>query len=396
VVVEISRQTRRRFVLGCRGLWPGRRTTGIVGTRKALRQLEAVQVDPLNVLARSHELTIHSRVHNFRSEHLDTLMYKKREFFDYGGTVRIVPMSELPYLRSSMAAVPLEKRWSGFAAGHKDLIVQVLQRLRDEGPLGARDFAGTKSTRTGFRSTKDSSRVLYYLWLTGELMTYSRRNFERIYALRSQVAPTEFDYAAPADESNAYLARKLCRQAALFTERWWSARFRADVDKRELFAGIVESGYLTQIRIDTDRSMHYIPTEWLGLLEQVDTGKVPTAWQPTGPDTRQEVVFLAPLDDLTKRTTELFDFEYLWEVYKPSGKRRWGYYTMPVLYGDELVARIDPRMERAARTLHINGLWFESDVLAHDADFNNALDAGLNRLAQFSGADRVVQPARYQ
>lgn len=178
------------------------------------------------------------------------------------------------------------------------------------------------------------------------------------------------------------LPRKLCRQAALFTERWWRARCRADVDKRELFARMVESGYLT--RLSVEAATHYVPTEWLPLLEQVEMGKVPRVWRPTGPDTRQEVVFLAPLDDVTKRTAELFDFEYLWEVYKPAAKRRWGYYTMPVLYSDELVARIDPRVDRAARVLHINGLWYENNA----PDFPAALDAGLTRLARFAGADR--------
>jgi hypothetical protein len=287
-----------------------------------------------------------------------------------------------------MAAVPKEKRWSGFAAGHKELIGQVLQRLRDEGPLAARDFAGTKIATSSFRSTKDTSRVLYYLWLTGELMTYGRRrNFERIYALAGQVVPAEFDYTAPAAESDAFRARKLCRQAALFSERWWHARFRGSGDKKEVFAEMVESGYLTQVRVEADRAMHYLPTEWLGLLE-----RAPNAWRSSGPETLREVVFLAPLDDLTKRARELFDFEYLWEVYKPAAKRRWGYYTMPILYGDELVARIDPRVDRDTGALDINGLWFEDDGLAHDKDFSSALNAGLNRLAKFAGAERFGQP----
>lgn len=346
--------------------------------------MEYVQVDPLNPVARSHELVLHSRVHDFRPDYLDTLLYEKREFFDYGGNLRIVPMDELPYLRTAMAAVPYEKRWSGFQAANNGLIKQVMQRLRDKGPLTARDFTSTKGTTArGFRSSKETSRVLYYLWLTGELMTYARRsNFERVYAIRSQVAPAQFDYAAPAAEAHSYLARKLCRQAAIFTERWWSARFRVDVDKRALFAGIVESGYLTPIKVEGERATHYVPTEWLPLLEQVDTGAVPKAWRQTGPDTQQEVVFLAPLDDITKRSMELFDFEYLWEVYKPAAKRRWGYYTIPVLYGDELVARVDPKID--GNTLRINGLWVEEDA----PEFGAALDTGLTRLAQFAGADR--------
>lgn len=96
MVLEVSRQTRRRFVLGCQGLWPGRRFGGLAGTLAALRLVEAVQVDPLNVVARSQDLVLHSRVADYRPSYLDTLLYRDRAFFDYGGVVRILPMSELP------------------------------------------------------------------------------------------------------------------------------------------------------------------------------------------------------------------------------------------------------------------------------------------------------------
>src|SRR5882757_4977077 len=160
----VSQRTRRRFVLGCQGLWPGRRATGLAGARQTLRRIEAVQVDPLNVAGRSHDLVLHARVADYRPEHLDALLYKKREFFDYGGCVRIRPMDELPYVRASMGWVHTDKRWAPFAIEHKALIAQVLQRLRDDGPLSARDFPG-ESKGGSFRSSKDGSRALYYLWL---------------------------------------------------------------------------------------------------------------------------------------------------------------------------------------------------------------------------------------
>jgi uncharacterized protein YcaQ len=285
--------------------------------------------------------------------------------------------------------VHTDKRWAPFAIEHKTLIAQVLQRLRDDGPLAARDFPGESKGGT-FRSSKDSSRALYYLWLAGELMTYGRRNFERLYAPRADVAPPAYDYVAAEADATAHSARKAARWAGLFTARAWQIHSRASrQDGVTILANLVNSGYLTKVTVEGDRAMHYVPTDRLPLLEQVEMDKVPARWRPTGPDTTQETTFLAPLDDVTRRAGALFGFEYLWEVYKPAEKRRWGYYKMPVLYGDKLVARIDPKVHRATKTLEIKGLWLEEAATSRDAFFIDALGAGLARLARYVGADRL-------
>jgi uncharacterized protein YcaQ len=103
------------------------------------------------------------------------------------------------------------------------------------------------------------------------------------------------------------------------------------------------------------------------------------------------VTFLAPLEIVSARgrAKQLFNFEYIWEVYKPLELRRWGYYTLPVLYGDNLVARIDPKMDRKTGTLEIKGFWLEDDASAADPDFADALGKGLARFASFVKARQV-------
>src|ERR1039457_817 len=109
--LSVSRRTHRRYVLGRQGLWPGRRWVGQDGVRRALLDAEAIQVDPLNVIARSHELALSARVQGFSPAQLNTLLYTKREFFDYGGTVFIWPMRELPFWRTVMERRTTEPRW---------------------------------------------------------------------------------------------------------------------------------------------------------------------------------------------------------------------------------------------------------------------------------------------
>ena len=124
-IPRISKEVARRYVLGRQGLWPGRRWTEKDGTAQALRYIECVQMNPLNVIARSHDLALWGRVVNYQPDHLETLMYRDRQFFDYGSHQHIYPMSELPYWRVVMPRKGKEARWANFAKQHRALLEEV-------------------------------------------------------------------------------------------------------------------------------------------------------------------------------------------------------------------------------------------------------------------------------
>ena len=126
-------------------------------------------------------------------------------------------------------------------------------------------------------------------------------------------------------------------------------------------------------------------------MKSLENGKVPKSWKPKETTTLEEVTFLASLDIVSARgrAKKLFDFDYVWEVYVPAHKRRWGYYVLPILYGDDLVARLDPKLDRTTMTLDIKGFWHEDDAPVKDVDFANALARGLIRFAKFVGAKRI-------
>lgn len=115
------------------------------------------------------------------------------------------------------------------------------------------------------------------------------------------------------------------------------------------------------------------------------------AWAPLETSTTEEVVFLAPLDHVSARgrAKVLFGFDYVWEVYKPEHQRKYGYYTLPVLWGDRLVARFDSKLDRAANTFVILGLWLEDEAFGKDEAFANALACGLARFVTFLGANKI-------
>ncbi|MYE11161.1 MAG: winged helix-turn-helix domain-containing protein [Gammaproteobacteria bacterium] len=392
----VSVRTVRRFILGCQGLWPGRRSAGRPGTRQALHQSGLVQVDPLNVVARSHDLALHARVWDYRPEHLDHVLYTSREFFDYGGTLYVLPMGELPYWRVHMARRAAEPKSRAFAADYMQLLTALREDISSRGAVASRDYAGPRR-RSRFRSDKATARALRHLWLTGELMTYGRRGFERLYALRGDVAPVDVQHAATPDEADDFFARKALALLGLATAPDWARRFRhlarrrADPDgERRRLDDLLTSGTAVRTQVG-DGTALYLLGERAKELEAVERGSVPRAWRTPRADTLTEATFLPPLEFVTARgrAAQWFDFDYVWEVYKPATERRWGYYVMPIMYGDRLVGRADLRMDRAARTLIVPHLWLERAATARDADFVRALGLGLRRLAEWAGGDDV-------
>ena len=392
----VSAQTARRFILGCQGLWPGRRSAGRPGTRRALHQSDLIQIDPLNVVGRSHDLALHARVWDYRPEHLDHLLYTRREFFDYGGTLYVLPMSELPYWSVHMARRAAEKASCDFASEHKQLLETLREDVSSRGPVASRDYA-SQGRRGTFRSGKDTARALRHLWLTGELMTYGRRGFERLYALRCDVAPVDALHDVTADEADDFFARKALSLLGLATARDWAQRFRHIAFRRSDPEGerhrlneLLKSGAAVRTQIG-DGSVHYLLRDRFRLLETVQSGSVPKVWRTSGQDTLTEATFLPPLEFVTARgrAAKWFEFDYVWEVYKPASKRRWGYYVMPILHGDQLVGRADLRIDKAARTLIVSHLWLECFACARDADLVRAIGLGLRRLTEWAGGDYV-------
>ena len=126
-------------------------------------------------------------------------------------------------------------------------------------------------------------------------------------------------------------------------------------------------------------------------LADLLAGRTPSRWPTARADHRGGGKFLAPLDPVSARgrATSLFGFEYIWEIYKPVERRRWGAYTLPVLWGDRLVARFDARMDRPTATLVVNGVWLEEESLAKDEGFVEAFGRGMDRLARFLEAGRI-------
>ena len=395
--LSITPTTARRYILGRQGLWPGRRWQGLNGTAQALLTTEAVQIDPLVVVARNHDLILHSRVVDYQPEYLDRLLYHDRAFFDYGGTVFIYPMHELPYWRVVMQRKGKEPRWSNFAQQNPALLREVQAELRKRGPLGNRDFDG-RAHGDNYRSGKDTGLAMYYLWLTGELMTHHRSKFERVFDFRRNIAPPHVNRKATIAQAEDYFARKALAFKGLSTAKGWADSWSGFIERRvsrdeaqQRLNKLRAKGEVLTVNVEGWKESLVTLAADAPLLTALEANEIPDSWRPLDTTTSEEAVFLAPLDIVSARgrAKVVFGFDYVWEVYKPMEQRRWGYYTLPILYGDRLVARFDPKLDRTTNTLVINGLWLEESSLAEDAAFIDALACGLKRFMRLLNAERI-------
>jgi uncharacterized protein YcaQ len=395
-MVTIDIQTARRFILGKQGLWPGRRWRGPEGTEQAMQAMEYLQLDPLQIIARSQDITLHSRVLNYTPSLWEEPTYQQRKFFDWGGWLAVRPMDELPYWRVVMRRERDNgSRLSAMARDHADTIVEMRKVLSERGTISNRDFEMKKRKRTqSYRGRKDSALALYYLWRTGEVMTHHRENFERVYALTEAVAPVDLIRESDEDEAKHYLIKKDISFSGLSRASRVSDRFHSSVPfdhGKQALEAMLADGEIIEVQVEGWKALHYALGSDIKTLLELSAGGVPEAWSPLGTTTTEEVVFLAPLDPVSARgrAKVLFGFDYIWEVYKPEHERKFGYYTLPILWGDRLVARFDSRLDRTTNTFVILGLWLENDELGNDETFAEALAGGFARFKIFLGANRL-------
>ena len=396
----IDIKTARRYILGKQGLWPGRRWQGPAGTEQGLREIEYLQLDPLQIIARSHDIQMYSRVLDYAPGMWEDAAYEQRGFFDWGGWLSTRPMDELPYWLAVMRRERDGHTDSGqriitMGREHAGAIEEMRDILRERGTVSNRDFSMAKRKRTNsYRGRKDSSVALYYMWRTGEVMTHHRENFERVYALTEEVAPAHLLNQSGDGEVDCFLFQKEISFGGLSRLQRTADAYGRGVpfsNKEKQLKALLAGGQIIEVKIDGWRGVHYALAADAGLLDDLSAGRVPEAWTPLGTTTTEEVTFLAPLDPVSARgrAKVVFDFDYVWEVYKPEHQRRYGYYTLPVLWGDRLVARFDSKLDRSTGTFIILGFWLEDGALAGNQDFSEALARGFKRFQTFLGADRI-------
>lgn len=377
----------RRLALAAQGLTgaptPSANGAGPAATatlRAVLRRLGAIQIDSINVVARSHELVLAARAGAHDPAAFERLVYRRRAGFEYWGhAASFLPIETFRLFLPRMARMAVQTRgwWADTRRKHHHLYDLVLERIRADGPLTASDFREPGARRRGtWWDWAPAKHVLEDLFDQGVLLVYDRVRFERRYDLAERVLPAAVDLSEPsAGEAAVELTLLAARALGVATAADLADYFRLPPDEAK--AGLAESlasGLLQEVRVqDWHKPAYLLP----------GTPLPRRALHPP--------VLLSPFDSLIwsrQRTERLFGFDYRLEIYVPAAKRQHGYYTMVVLAGGRPIARVDPKHDRATGRLLLRNLVIE-DGVDHGEAVQATTDAA-RRLAGYLGTSEVA------
>ncbi len=377
---RLSASEARRLALAAQG-FADPRPEGEPGgwdLRRVLRHVGLLQIDSVNVLERAHYLPAFSRLGPYPHELLDRLSHRApRRLFEYWGhEASLLPVDLHPLLRWRMQRAG-DDAWGGMrriAEEQPQLIAEVLEQVRVRGPIAASELTAERPRRSGpWWDWSDSKRALEWLFWSGQVTCARRRRFERLYDLPERVLPKTV-LAAPTP-SVADAQRELVRIAAgclgVAAERDLRDYFRLPAAESKLrVAELTEAGELLEVEVEGwGRTQGYLAA----------SARIPRRLDAAA--------LIGPFDSLIwerSRVERIFDFAFKLEIYVPAPKRRYGYYVLPFLLGDRLVARVDLKADRAEGVLRLRATHLEDDAPAETLD---ALHAELELVASWLGHD---------
>jgi len=378
---ELSRAQARRIALAAQG-FADPRPRGVPDVRllrRVLGRVGLLQIDSVNVLVRAHYLPLFSRLGPYPVAMLDRASSQApRELFEYWAhEASLVPVGTQPYLRWRMQRA--DEAWGGMrsiAAQQPELVARVLAEVRERGPLTAADIEHNAPRPTGNWgwNWSEAKRALEYLFWAGDVTSAGRSGFQRRYDIPERVLPPEVLATPTPDIAAAHreLVRIAARAHGVATERCLRDYFRTGpVDTRQAIAELVESGELVPTAIEGWSRPAYLHRD----------ARIPRRVRARA--------LISPFDSLIferTRTEQIFGFRYRIEIYTPPPKRVFGYYVLAFLLGDELVARVDLKADRAARVLRVQSAHAEIGAPSHTAE---ELAAELRQLADWLGLERI-------
>ena len=351
--------------------------------RSIIRQMHLLQIDTINVIARSPYLVLWSRLGDYKSRWLEDLLAEGALFEYWSHAACFLPIEEYPLYRH------LHNSWLGGRARqwldeHGMVVETVLNHVRTYGETRSSDFERTDGQKTNWFNWKEEKIALEYLFYAGELMVRKRHNFQRIYDLRERVF-ADFDKlpdVSPAEAHDQFVLNTV--HALGVTKAEWIADYfrlyKADVNAA--LKRLEKQSRLMTVEVEGWQAPGYIHPDNRKRVEAAAKGKIP----------HSKTTFLSPFDPLVwdrKRALELFNFDYKIEVYTPAPKRKYGYFSLPILYNNALIGRLDPKAYRKEGIFEVKALHLEPDVVVDDA-LVSELKSALQACAAWHKTPQVI------
>ena len=397
-MISMTREQARRFILSKQGLLGHYRFVGKEGAYQYVRQAGCIQYDPVDVCGKNAELTLQSRVRGFSRQTLADLLYKDRLLVDYTDKeLSIWPREDWPYF--SAYRDRSKTHGAGFP-GIPELEEQALAYIRENGPVSSdtlpiqgKVFWHSSMHWSGnWHGTSAAARsVLEQLYTDGVLLIHHKSGSRKFYDLADKYFGRdllEAENPCPDEESfRKWRIRRRIGAVGLLWNRRSDAFLGIEMtaDQRDAaFEELEAEGAIRKTAVEGIRFPLYLLTEDLPLAEAVLADAI---------DLKPRLEFLAPLDPMLwdrKLIEAIWDYQYSWEIYTPAEKRKFGYYVLPMVYGEKMAGRIEAAADRKAETLVVKNVWYEEGV-RQTKKLDAAVDAAVGRLARFNGCSRITQ-----
>ena len=357
---------------------------------EVFRRLGSIQFDPIAVAGRTHDLVLHARVAGYDPAWCE-LLYERREIFEaHNKGLSFVPASEFPWFRGTWS-----RNGRRVLAENADVAARVLERIRAEGPLSSLDFESEHGATTDWFGipTNTVRAVLEAYAVTGVLGLARRDGNQRYYDVVERLLPADLlALEVPLEEQLRHKMLSRYRAHGLLGASSGGGVFGglgpAKPDPRApgypgrtaVRERLVAEGALVPVEIEGVRGKRFVLEEEVSLLEHP-------------PEPPPSVAFLPPFDPLVWDRAflgSLFDFDYVWELFHPPTKRRWGWYVLPMLFRDRFVGRIEPRIDRDSGRVEVLAIWWEEGFSPRRAEgFVDAMRDELRAYLRFAGATRI-------
>ena len=395
-MTDLTRKQAQLFILSKQGLLGSNRFSGKDGAYAYVRQAGCIQYDPVDVCGKNAELTLQSRVKGFRKSMLDDLLYRDRLLVDYADKeLSIWPAEDWPYF--SQYRDRSRRLGSGFP-GLAGLEQEALSYIRENGPVSSDTLpisgeifwhSSMHWSGNWHKKSKASRSVLEQLYTDGTLVIHHKYGSRKFYDLAERhLNPSLLTEDNPCTDNDDLLCWRVLRRigaVGLLWNRNSPAFLGIDLkaDRRAfVFSALESRGAILPAQVEGIKSTFYYLAEDDPLMQSVLAGTH---------DKKARMEFLAPLDPLfwdKTLVTALWDFRYSWEIYTPASNRKYGYYTLPIPWGDAFIGRIETVADRKHDTLRVKNIWFEKDF-RQTKKLWDSLERTLSRFARFNDCSKV-------
>jgi len=392
----ITKQQARQFILAKQGLIGSYRFIGKTGAYDYVRQAGCIQFDPVDVCGKNAELTLQSRVKGFQKSMLRELLYEDRKLVDYvDKELSIWPVEDWPYF------APFRERGRKMGdtfEGLRELKEKALAYIRENGPVcsdtlpieGEIYWHSSMHWSGNWQKKSSAARsVLEQLYTEGELIIHHKNGSRKYYDLAERYIPAALLKAEnPCDDEPDLTTWRVLRRIGAVGLLWDKSStaflgidMKADL-RKQVLANLSAEKKILPVRIEGLKVPFYYRAEDETILQDILTGNA---------DLKPRMSLIAPLDPMLwdkALLLALWDFKYSWEIYTPASKRKYGYYTLPIVYGDRFAGRIEAVPDRKEGILQVKGLWWEPEI-RHTKAMRSALERTLGAFAKFNNCKTV-------